>query len=66
MFPIIRKFAPTSEAFCEQLLESQKVAVVAGDAFGACGEGHVRISYAYSLEALNVAMGRIEKFVANK
>ena len=66
MFPSIRKFAPTSEAFCEQLLESQKVSVVAGDAFGACGEGHVRISYAYSLEALKVAMGRIEKFVANK
>ena len=42
------------------------MAVVPGDAFGACGEGHVRISYAYSMEELKVAMDRIEKFVKNK
>ena len=46
-----------------ELLNSQKVAVVPGTAFGECGEGFVRISYAYSLENLKVAMDRIEAFV---
>ena len=66
MFPSIRRFAASSEQFCNDLLQSQRVAVVPGDAFGACGEGHVRISYAYSMEELKVAMDRIEKFVKNK
>lgn len=66
MFPSIRRFASSSEQFCTDLLNDQRVAVVPGDAFGACGEGHVRISYAYSLESLKVAMERIEKFVNKK
>ena len=66
MFPSIRRFASSSEQFCTDLLNDQRVAVVPGDAFGACGEGHVRISYAYSLESLKVAMDRIEKFVNKK
>lgn len=66
MFPSIRRFASSSEQFCTDLLNDQRVAVVPGDAFGACGEGHVRISYAYSLESLKVAMDRIKKFVNKK
>ena len=66
MFPSIRRFASSSEQFCTDLLNDQRVAVVPGDAFGACGEGHVRISYAYSLESLKVAMDRIKKFVSKK
>ena len=53
----------TSEEFATRLLEEQRVAVVPGDAFGASGEGYIRISYAYSLEALKEAVGRLEKFV---
>lgn len=66
MFPSIRRYASSSEQFCTDLLNTERVAVVPGDAFGTCGEGHVRISYAYSLEDLKVAMGRIEKFVSKK
>lgn len=66
MFPSIRRFASSSEQFCADLLNDQRVAVVPGNAFGDCGEGHVRISYAYSLESLKVAMERIEKFVNKK
>ena len=66
MFPSIRRYASSSEQFCTDLLNTERVAVVPGDAFGDCGEGHVRISYAYSLEDLKVAMGRIEKFVNKK
>lgn len=66
MFPSIRRFASSSEQFCTDLLNAQRVAVVPGNAFGDCGEGHVRISYAYSLESLKVAMDRIEKFVNKK
>ena len=66
MFPSIRRFAQSSEQFCADLLNAQRVAVVPGNAFGDCGEGHVRISYAYSLESLKVAMERIEKFVNKK
>ena len=53
----------TSEEFCEKLLESQKVAVVPGTAFGSCGEGFIRVSYAYSIQEINVAMERIKAFV---
>ena len=53
----------TSEEFAERLLESEKVAVVPGTAFGACGEGFVRISYASSLENLKEALERIEHFI---
>ena len=53
----------TSEEFCETLLREQKVAVVPGDAFGESGEGHVRISYSYSVDHLIEALRRIEIFV---
>ena len=63
MFPCIREFGMTSEEFAERLLESEKVAVVPGTAFGACGEGFLRVSYAYSLKSLKEALGRMERFV---
>ncbi len=63
MFPNIQKFGMTSEEFAIKLLESQKVAVVPGTAFGDCGEGFLRISYAYSLDNLKEALSRIERFV---
>ena len=53
----------SSEEFAERLLREEKVAVVPGTAFGACGEGFVRISYAYSLEAVKEALGRLADFV---
>lgn len=64
MFPCIREFGMTSEEFATRLLKAKKVAVVPGDAFGLCGEGFLRISYAYSLEELKVAIGRIAEFIA--
>ncbi len=63
VFPCIREFGMTSEEFATRLLEEQRVAVVPGDAFGQSGEGFIRISYAYSLDALKEAVGRLEKFV---
>ena len=63
IFPNITEFGMTSEAFALELLKREKVAVVPGSAFGACGEGFLRISYAYSLEDLRVAFDRIETFV---
>ena len=63
MFPSIQKFGMTSEEFATKLLEAEKVAVVPGTAFGASGEGFVRISYAYSLDDLKKALERIEKFI---
>ena len=62
-FPCIKEFGMTSEEFANQLLQSQKVAVVPGTAFGSSGEGFIRISYAYSLEDLKVALGRVEEFI---
>lgn len=62
VFPDIRKFGMTSEAFCEKLLMEYGVAIVPGTAFGACGEGFARISYAYSVEHIAKAIDRIEKF----
>lgn len=53
----------TSDEFVTKLLESQKVAVVPGTAFGTCGEGFLRISYAYSLDVLKKAMDRMEIFI---
>ena len=53
----------TSEEFATKLLMEEKVAVVPGTAFGECGEGFVRISYAYSLENLKEALSRIENFI---
>lgn len=63
VFPCIREFGMTSEEFATRLLEEERVAVVPGSAFGACGEGYLRISYAYSLEDLKVALGRLGNFV---
>ena len=63
MFPNIKKFGLTSEEFATKLLKAQKVAVVPGTAFGDCGEGFLRISYAYSLDNLKEAMGRIKLFI---
>ena len=63
VFPCIKEFGMTSEEFAEKLLASEKVAVVPGTAFGDCGEGFLRISYAYSLEDLKVAIERIKRFV---
>ncbi len=63
VFPSIQQFNMSSEEFAMRLLESQKVAVVPGTAFGDCGEGFLRISYAYSLENLKIALDRIELFI---
>ena len=62
-FPSIRRFGMTSDEFATRLLQEEKVAVVPGTAFGECGEGFLRVSYAYSLESLKEALGRIERFV---
>ena len=63
VFPCIKEFGMTSDAFAERLLKEEKVAVVPGTAFGDCGEGFLRISYAYSLENLKIAMNKIENFI---
>ena len=62
-FPSIKGTGLSSEEFCEGLLRSQRVAVVPGSAFGASGEGHVRISYSYSVGYLDEALRRIERFL---
>ncbi|MDO4326747.1 MAG: aminotransferase class I/II-fold pyridoxal phosphate-dependent enzyme [bacterium] len=62
-FPSIKRFGMTSDEFALRLLEEEKVAVVPGTAFGDCGEGFLRISYAYSLEELKEALGRMRRFV---
>jgi aminotransferase len=63
VFPCIREFGMTSEEFATRFLEEEKVAVVPGTAFGDSGEGYLRISYAYSLENLKLAIGRLEQFI---
>ncbi len=63
MFPSIKEFGMTSDEFATRLLKSKKVAVVPGNAFGECGEGFLRISYAYSLSNLKEALDRIEDFI---
>lgn len=63
IFPCIKEFGMTSDEFAMKFLDAEKVAVVPGTAFGDCGEGFLRISYAYSLEKLKVAIGRLERFV---
>ncbi|QNM04683.1 aminotransferase class I/II-fold pyridoxal phosphate-dependent enzyme [Qiania dongpingensis] len=63
VFPNIKRFGMSSEEFAETLLKEEKVAVVPGSAFGSCGEGFIRISYAYSLKALKEALGRVGRFV---
>ena len=63
VFPCIKEFGMTSDEFVTRFLEEEKVAAVPGTAFGDSGEGYLRISYAYSLEDLKVAIGRLEHFV---
>ena len=63
IFPSIREFGLTSEEFATRFLREEKVAVVPGTAFGDCGEGFLRVSYAYSLDELKTALGRLERFV---
>ena len=63
VFPCIKEFGMTSEEFATRFLEEEKVAAVPGTAFGDSGEGFLRISYAYSLDRLRLAMERLERFV---
>lgn len=65
VFPSIRSTGLSSADFCSRLLQEQGVAVIPGDAFGACGEGHIRISYSYSMAHLREACGRIRTFLQN-
>lgn len=65
VFPYIGRFGMTSDEFCEKLLQDCGVAIVPGSAFGACGEGFARISYAYSVEHIAKAIDRLEKFTRN-
>ena len=65
IFPSIESTGLTSEEFCERLLHEQEVAVIPGSAFGASGEGHVRISYSYSMKHLREACSRMRKFLEN-
>ncbi len=62
-FPSVKRFGMTSDEFATRLLREEKVAVVPGTAFGDCGEGYLRISYAYSLENLKEALSRMKRFV---
>jgi bifunctional pyridoxal-dependent enzyme with beta-cystathionase and maltose regulon repressor activities len=65
VFPCIKSTGLTSDEFCEQLLNDQKVACVPGTAFGKAGEGFIRVSYAYSLEELKLATEKIKIFLEN-
>ncbi len=64
-FPSIKSTGLTSEEFCSKLLYEQKVAVIPGNAFGDCGDGYIRCSYAYSIQNITIATERISKFIAN-
>ena len=64
VFPSIKKFNMTSEEFAMKLLDKMNVAVVPGSAFGDSGEGYLRISYAYSIDNLKVAMDKLKEFIA--
>ncbi len=63
VFPCIKGFGLTSDEFATRLLQEEKLAVVPGNAFGDCGEGYIRISYAYSIEQLKTALERLKNFV---
>lgn len=65
VFPCIKEFGMTSEEFATKFLEEEKVAAVPGSAFGESGEGYLRISYAYSVEKLKIAMERLKRFIEN-
>ena len=63
VFPCIKEFGMTSDEFATRLLQEEKVAIVPGTAFGNCGEGYLRISYAYSIDSLKKALGRLASYV---
>ena len=63
VFPCIKEFGMTSDEFANRLLQTKKVAVVPGTAFGDSGEGFIRISYAYSMDDLKIALERVEEFI---
>ena len=63
VFPSIKEFGMTSDEFANRLLQEEKVAVVPGTAFGDCGEGFLRISYAYSIDSLKIALDKINAFI---
>ncbi len=65
IFPNIGQYGMTSEEFCEKLLQRYKCAIVPGDAFGACGTGFARISYAYSIKHITAALERMEAFIGD-
>lgn len=66
VFPCIKSTGLTSEQFCESLIMSKRVAVVPGNAFGECGEGYIRVSYAYSIAHLKEAIKRIAEFLEER
>ena len=66
VFPCIDGFGMTSDEFCERLIEEKKIAIVPGSAFGSGSEGFARISYAYSIEHLEIALDRLEEFVKER
>ena len=63
VFPCIKEFGMTSDEFATSLLQEEKVAIVPGTAFGDCGEGYLRISYAYSIDSLRKALARLQNYV---
>lgn len=63
VFPSIKKTGMTSQEFCKALLDDQKVAVIPGDAFGQCGDGYIRVSYAYSQENIKICLEKIAVFL---
>lgn len=65
-FPSIKSTGLSSDEFCERCLREKKVAVIPGTAFGECGEGFIRCSYAYSIDSINEALNRIEAFVKHR
>ena len=65
IFPSIKEFNQTSEQFAHTLLDEARIAVVPGTAFTPFGEGHIRISYAYAFDQLEIAMDRLENWVTN-
>ena len=63
VYPNIRRFGMSSEEFCTKMLDDYGVAIVPGTAFGDCGEGYARISYAYSIKHIDEALSRMARFV---
>ena len=64
VFPCIKSTGMSSDEFCQKLLREKKVAIIPGNAFGESGEGYARVSYAYSLEKITLALDKIEEFLA--